>query len=235
MNPSGGVLILISNLEESPNYFAKLLEIKDKSNQNLINSTNIDSVCAKKKIYKTESLSVEIKVRISLDKYAKLYTMLYTDEKHYKESEQEDIYFQSNNGRLKLLIFTDEKRGELIHYNRPNIAGPKESKSRLMSIDDPYKIYEFLSKAIKVIGKIRKTRRVYKMKQFIIYLDHVSDLGYFIKMKHILLMRPNTGGITEETLIKSGGKTVDKFMKIFEINENDSIDVAYVDLLKDQK
>src|SRR4051794_33986033 len=50
--------------------------------------------------------------------------------------DQEDIFFIAPKGRLKLRTFGDQ-HGELIHYHRGDIAGPKTSHYTIAPTSDP--------------------------------------------------------------------------------------------------
>ena len=125
--------------------------------------------------------NVEIKAKISEDKFLELITELYTSEYNNKILEQIDVFYESPFGRVKLRIIKDEKKGQLIFYNRKNIAGPKLSDYDILIIDNPEKAFEFLPKAFGEIGRVKKTRRVYQINQTRVHLDFVENLGHFIE------------------------------------------------------
>src|SRR5207245_396819 len=77
-----------------------------------------------------------------------------------EEIVQEDIFFNTSHGRLKLRIF-DESRGELIYYQREDRAGPKISSYSRLEVERPREAQALLSSACGIRGIVRKRRRVY--------------------------------------------------------------------------
>ena len=59
---------------------------------------------------------------------------------------QEDYFFNCENGRLKLRIFSSN-RGELIFYNRKNESGPKTSEYFISETNEPDKLLDVLKKS----------------------------------------------------------------------------------------
>ncbi|PIO60359.1 hypothetical protein TELCIR_18146, partial [Teladorsagia circumcincta] len=59
--------------------------------------------------------------------------------------QQQDVFYNSPEGRLKMRTVEEDEvaRSELIWYDRPDIAGPKESK--FYKLDVPQEISETLS------------------------------------------------------------------------------------------
>lgn len=134
---------------------------------------------------------------------------------------QQDTFFRCKIGRLKLRIF-DNNYGELIHYNRPDIAAPKTSNYSIVNISNPADVLSLLSDAFEVIGVVTKTRLLYMVGKTRIHLDKVEGLGYFIELEVVL--DPDD---TEEM----GQKTATQLMQQLNINKHDLIDHAYIDLL----
>lgn len=75
--------------------------------------------------------------------------------------EQEDTFFNCPNSYLKLRRLSDTN-GELIYYQRPDSAEPRESQYIRSPSRDPSSLCEVLSNSLGVRGVIRKrrTRRV---------------------------------------------------------------------------
>ncbi|MEP4433617.1 MAG: class IV adenylate cyclase, partial [Hyphomicrobiales bacterium] len=71
--------------------------------------------------------------------------------------EQKDIFFHSENGRLKLR-FLSASRGELIFYQRDNISGPKTSTYHVVETDQPNELRALLSAAYGEKIIVRKQR-----------------------------------------------------------------------------
>ncbi|KAI4498087.1 hypothetical protein M0802_006911 [Mischocyttarus mexicanus] len=137
--------------------------------------------------------------------------------------EQLDIFFESKTGRLKLRRFEDGT-GELIHYERPNTAGPKLCD--FQKIDLNVKTYENMNKLLSatngVIGIVKKTRRLYMHGQTRIHIDNVDDLGKFLELEVVL---------EDNQDVNHGTFVAEVLMKSLNINAENLISVAYIDLL----
>jgi adenylate cyclase, class 2 len=94
---------------------------------------------------------------------------------------QRDTYFATSRGRLKLR----EERGRagLIAYRRPDRAGQRESRFRLISVEDPAELRAALEDVLGVVGVVEKTRRLFLWRGVRIHLDRVKDLGDFIEFE----------------------------------------------------
>jgi adenylate cyclase class IV len=99
--------------------------------------------------------------------------------------EQDDTFFACSIGRLKLRDFGDG-RGELIHYQRADTAGPKLSDYVRAETEDPAALREALARAQGVIGRVRKTRWLLLTDQTRIHLDRVEGLGDFLELEVVL-------------------------------------------------
>jgi len=69
--------------------------------------------------------NIEIKARVESIELMRSKVVALADQGP-SEIVQDDIFFDCPNGRLKLRIFS-ESDGQLIFYQRPDVAGPKES------------------------------------------------------------------------------------------------------------
>lgn len=136
--------------------------------------------------------------------------------------EQVDTFFQVPHGYLKLRQFSAD-RGELIHYFRPVQAGPKLSKYSLLPIDQPEVLRDFLVQALGIYGQVRKRRSVYVVGQSRIHFDEVEHLGNFLEVEVVL--RP-------EQTIADGERIASDLRRELEVQGDDLIDVAYVELLR---
>ncbi len=61
--------------------------------------------------------------------------------------EQEDTFFRSPTGRLKLRVF-NQASGELIYYERADESGPKRSKYYISTTTDPASLNAVLTSAL---------------------------------------------------------------------------------------
>jgi len=138
--------------------------------------------------------------------------------------EQDDTFFKTEAGRLKLRIFK-EGNGELIFYNRPDVEGPKVSDFSKSNSSDPQSLKEVLTLALGSVGRVRKTRLLFMYGQTRIHIDKVVDLGNFMELEVMLKdsQTPEEGSnIAEEVLIQLG------------IPKSDLISGAYMDWLNNQ-
>jgi predicted adenylyl cyclase CyaB len=98
---------------------------------------------------------------------------------------QEDVFFNTPHGRLKLRILSPE-RAQLIYYERRDQSGPKRSDYQLIHTDDPAGLRALLSRAYGVRGVVRKQRCLYMIGQTRVHLDEVEGLGQFLELEVVL-------------------------------------------------
>jgi predicted adenylyl cyclase CyaB len=135
---------------------------------------------------------------------------------------QDDTFFSCPNGRLKLRAFS-ESAGELIFYQRPDVAGPKESFYVISPTASPDTLREALSLAYGACGRVRKHRTLFLAGRTRIHLDRVDGLGHFLELEVVLAEGESTEtgmGIARELLATLG------------ISPQQLIEGAYVDLLR---
>ena len=135
---------------------------------------------------------------------------------------QEDTFFQTPRGRLKLRILSPE-RGELIYYERNDASGPKPSNYLIYTTNDPGSLKAALSASLGVRGVVRKRRTLYCVGQTRIHLDEVEGLGTFLELEVVL-----GPGQSEE----QGGTIAAELTAQLGIKEADLVEVAYIDLLE---
>lgn len=136
---------------------------------------------------------------------------------------QIDTYFKVSNGRLKLR--TGNIENTLIHYNRPNQAGPKNSKVTYQRLTPDLNLKEVLAAAVGVLTVVDKKREIYFIDNVKFHLDEVKDLGTFVEIEAI----DETGSIGMEKL----NEQCAYFMELFGISEKDLVEVSYSDLMLD--
>jgi len=134
---------------------------------------------------------------------------------------QVDTYFKVANGRLKLREGNIENT--LIHYNRPNQAGPKNSQVTYQRLPPQTDIKAVLSAAMDILAIVDKKRGIYFMDNVKFHIDEVKGLGAFIEIEAI----DETGTIGIERLEKQCAH----FMNLFGILEKDLVEVSYSDLI----
>ncbi|MCH8479119.1 MAG: class IV adenylate cyclase [Wenzhouxiangella sp.] len=136
---------------------------------------------------------------------------------------QDDCFFQSPEGRLKLRDFGDG-RGELIFYQRPDQSGPKHCHYQIVPTDQPDQLRLVLTLAWGEAGRVRKNRRLYLSGRTRIHLDRVEGLGEFVELEVVLANDESTarGQQEAEALVAELG-----------ISAADLLECAYVDMLQD--
>jgi adenylate cyclase len=166
--------------------------------------------------------NVEIKARVR-DRAALLARARKIADSPPVEMAQDDTFFVCSNGRLKLRAFSESK-GELIFYKRPDSTAPKESQYVLTPTSCPSKLRETLALALGECGRVRKKRTLFLVGNTRIHIDEVEGLGDFMELEVVL---------SESESVAAGIATARRVMQELGINEDDLVDRAYVDLLKD--
>jgi len=135
--------------------------------------------------------------------------------------EQEDTFFFSPRGRLKLRTFAGG-RGELIAYERPDAAGPKTSSYEIVPVEDPPRMKAALAAALGVRGVVRKRRTLLLAGRTRIHLDEVEGLGDFLELEVVLREgeEPAAGEAEAERLLEALG-----------VPGEERVSGAYLDLL----
>lgn len=136
--------------------------------------------------------------------------------------EQEDVFFPVPSARLKLRTLGPDS-GELIRYQRPDIAGPRVSDYTVARTSDPRMLLSILREVLGTLGTVRKKRLLFLVGQTRVHLDDVEDLGHFLEFEVVL--RP---GQTEE----EGYSIIEHLLTEFEIDRSQLRSEAYIDLLR---
>jgi len=134
---------------------------------------------------------------------------------------QEDTFFRSRRGRLKLRKF-GEGSGELIHYERRDAGGPSESRYMIIRTSEPDVLKKALSQGLGTLGTVVKRREVFIVEGTRVHLDEVEGLGLFVELEAVL-------GPGESRA--SGEERVRRLRDALGISDSDLIDRAYVDLI----
>jgi predicted adenylyl cyclase CyaB len=137
---------------------------------------------------------------------------------------QEDIFFHSPQGRLKLRILGQD-RGQLIYYERPDRVGPKQSEYYLSRTGEPATLRDVLRRTYGVRGVVRKERWLYWIGNTRIHLDQVEGLGSFLEFEVML---------SDGQAIEEGQAIAAELMGRLDVAPSDLIDAAYIDLLERQ-
>jgi predicted adenylyl cyclase CyaB len=135
--------------------------------------------------------------------------------------EQEDVFFHSRRGRLKLR--KQSAGSELIYYERLDHTGPAESYYFTESFSDPASIEGMLSVALDVRGTVQKSRRLYRVGQTRVHLDEVLGLGSFVELEVEL-------GAEQDA--ESGIEIALDLMNRLGVQSEDLVAESYIDLLE---
>jgi predicted adenylyl cyclase CyaB len=137
--------------------------------------------------------------------------------------DQEDVFFYCPHGRLKLRRFADAGRGELIAYDRPDAAGPKESQYIVHRTSDPDGLCDALTKGLGLRGIVRKRRTLYTIGRTRVHLDRVEGLGEFVELEVVL---------GEEQDAREGDAIARDLMHRIGISEDRLLKTAYIDMIE---
>jgi predicted adenylyl cyclase CyaB len=138
------------------------------------------------------------------------------------EIRQRDVFFYTPKGRLKLRMLAPNT-GQLVYYERPDQAGPKQSDYILSATSDPATLEEALTAALGIRGVVSKVRYLYLVGSTRIHLDQVEGLGCFLELEVVL---------GPDQSAEEGEAVAVDLMSRLGVDEADLIDVAYVDLLE---
>ena len=136
--------------------------------------------------------------------------------------EQEDVFFPCEGARLKLRIL-GPKRGELIRYQRTNVAEVRTSRYQLARTNDPEALREILSTTLGTAGIVRKTRLLFIVGQTRVHIDRVEGLGDFLELE--VVMRP-------EQSEQEGKQIAEGLLSELGIGKSELLAQAYIDMLK---
>lgn len=135
--------------------------------------------------------------------------------------EQEDTFFRTERGRLKLR----EIRGGqayLIYYERPDESGSKVSEYRTADVSDPEAEKALLAAACGVTKTVKKVRRLFLHGQTRLHFDEVEGLGRFIEIE--VCLAPGQS-------VEEGRKIAADWTARLSIQPSDLVSSAYADLL----
>jgi predicted adenylyl cyclase CyaB len=165
--------------------------------------------------------NIEIKARV--DDFETMKTRAETlSEKPLTILPQEDTFFNTEKGRLKLRTLTPDQ-GYLIYYERPDQDGPKRSDYHLAETSEPEKLKTTLSLALGIRGVVRKTRYLYTVGQTRIHLDEVEGLGHVLELEVVM----HEGQSDAE-----GQAIAIDLMRRLGVQEDALLEGAYMDLIE---
>ena len=165
-------------------------------------------------------INIEIKARSSnQDEIRKILKAKNADFKGVDH--QVDTYFKTDKGRVKLREGKIENH--LIHYQRENKEGPKQSDVTLFKSEPNSSLKEVLTRALGVLVVVSKKREIYFIDSVKFHIDSVEDLGTFVEIEAI----DGDGTIGKEELLEQ----CQFFLNLLKISQEDLISASYSDLL----
>jgi predicted adenylyl cyclase CyaB len=165
-------------------------------------------------------LNIEIKARCKHQEAIR--QLLLEREADFRGTDHQiDTYFQVANGRLKLREGNIENN--LIHYQRPDQAGPKASEVHLYKPTDTKPLSALLQAALGVKVVVDKQREIYFLDNVKFHLDTVKELGTFVEIEAI----DADGSIGAERLHEQ----CQFYLRLFAIPEEDLLHNSYSDML----
>ncbi|MEL6719193.1 MAG: class IV adenylate cyclase [Bacteroidota bacterium] len=134
---------------------------------------------------------------------------------------QIDTYYEIPNGRLKLRAGNIENT--LIHYERSDQAGPKQSNVALYKNEAGSTLGDVLKKALNILVVVDKKRGIYFIDNVKFHVDEVQGLGSFVEIEAIDV----DGSLGVEYLQMQCKRYID----YLGIENQDLIEQSYSDLL----
>jgi predicted adenylyl cyclase CyaB len=138
---------------------------------------------------------------------------------------QEDFFFECDGARLKLRILAPDQ-GELIRYERADVADARRSTYLIAHTADPRITLEILTAILGKTGVVRKMRTLYLVGQTRVHLDQVEELGEFLELEVVL--QPGQSELEGKTIAAA-------LLAEFGIDKQQIVAEAYVDLLARRK
>ena len=165
-------------------------------------------------------LNVEIKARCN--NHDKIREILKSKGADFKGTDHQiDTYFNVPNGRLKLREGNIENH--LIHYEREDKEGPKQSKVILYDSKPGSTLKEILTKALGILVVVDKKREIYFIENVKFHIDTVEGLGTFMEIEAI----DSDGTIGKDKLQEQCQYYVD----LFGIAPTDLLSNSYSDMI----
>ena len=143
---------------------------------------------------------------------------------HIGTFRQVDVYFDVPEGRLKLREVEDDNEGELIYYQRENIAEPKRSDVFILKVQEPAFLKTLLGRLLKIRATVEKVREIYRYRGTQIHLDRVKKLGTFLEFER------ETSA--DAQAIRNNQQVLKKLMEKLGISSESLEELSYSDLIQ---
>lgn len=171
-------------------------------------------------------IHINIEIKAKSNNLRNIRQVLKSRKADYRGTDHQiDTYFKVGNGRLKLREGNIENY--LIHYNREDKEGPKQSNVTLFKAPTDPSLKAVLSKSLGKLVIVDKQREIYFIGNVKFHIDEVKGLGSFVEIEAI----DKDGLIGKRKLLKQ----CKYYMELFSISEADLISYSYSDLLLNRK
>ena len=138
---------------------------------------------------------------------------------------QIDTYFRVPTGRLKLREGNIENT--LIHYNRPNQSGPKQSDVTLFKTPtEASALKKILTDSVGILTIVDKRRQIYFIENVKFHIDEVQGLGSFVEIEAI--NSENTTAVLSSEVLYEQCRF---YIALFNIQQSDLLTNSYSDMI----
>lgn len=168
-------------------------------------------------------MPINIEIKSSCRNLNKVRDILKSQNADFKGIDhQKDTYFNSSKGRLKLREGNIENN--LIHYERENTQGSKESKFTLYKTEVDSSLKTILENAIGNKCIVEKEREIFFIDNVKFHLDTVKNLGTFIEIE----ASNKDNKLSKDKLQEQ----CNFYVKLLQINPKDFISNSYSDMIQ---
>ncbi|HVA69632.1 MAG TPA: class IV adenylate cyclase [Candidatus Binataceae bacterium] len=137
---------------------------------------------------------------------------------------QRDTFFATASGQLKLREQDDG--AWLIHYRRTNEAGLQLSHYLMAAVADPDETRSILTRALGVIGEVRKKRTLLTRRSVRFHLDEVEGLGLFGEIEAVMGAKHSPAAFEP---------AVRELLEALGVDARAMIDVPYLEMLAGER
>lgn len=165
-------------------------------------------------------INIEIKAECPSHEYVR--QVLTRERARFQGTDHQiDTYFNCKNGRLKLREGNIENF--LVHYQREDKQGPKQSNVTLFKSEPGSSLKDLLTQSLGVLVVVDKSREIYWVDNVKFHLDIVVNLGSFVEIEAI----DYDGTIGRDELLEQ----CQHYLQLFQIPPQALIARSYSDLL----
>ncbi|MEJ2634501.1 MAG: class IV adenylate cyclase [Calditrichia bacterium] len=168
--------------------------------------------------------NIEIKYRVKSIQELQNFLSGADEVKRVWQREQQDIYYNIPNGRLKLRL-EDDTDSQLIFYRRDNSDQARESNYFIYRSDKAEDLSNILGMALGRKLIVKKVRTLLMFRNVRIHLDRVEGLGEFLEFESVV------NGDTSEQEAQRNLAEIQAFLSGFEFHP---VPESYSDLLTDK-